>query len=92
MGPLRQGERQGRSMAKKDVVSQQENDLEAAFTYDAWVQRVDAIAWVMCGFGVRDLADCPYRAWYDDGVEPLEAAKRAIRREGGATLLAMESE
>jgi hypothetical protein len=34
------------------------------------------------GIGLFDLADCPFRDWYDDGIEPLAAFRLALANEG----------
>ena len=33
----------------------------------------------LCGMISDDLPDCCYKDWYDDGVKPLSAARRAIK-------------
>ena len=49
--------------------------------YYVWLEAVDAIIDGRIGCSVLDLADQPYRDWYDAGVSPARAAGRAIRSE-----------
>lgn len=45
-----------------------------------WMKLVDVkIAEKLFGMNSRDIPDCPYHDWYDDGVSPATAAARAIR-------------
>ena len=47
--------------------------------FDAWMQKVDDEINALSGMSRDDLADCCYREWYDDGVTPARAARRAIK-------------
>ncbi len=48
-------------------------------SFEDWMRRVDAvIAGRLCGLVSSDLPDCCYRDWFDAGVGPQEAARRAI--------------
>jgi hypothetical protein len=47
--------------------------------FDDWLRRVDTACWDMAGLSVHDLPDNPYRDWFDDGLEPSKAAKRALK-------------
>lgn len=51
-------------------------------SFDQWFAQVDQEIWLICGLGADDLADCPYRDWYNDGITPKEAARRALKNEG----------
>jgi hypothetical protein len=51
-------------------------------TFDTWMNKVDAFCWRLAGCSAYDLPDCPYGVWYDDGVKPLTAARKALRRAG----------
>jgi hypothetical protein len=46
-------------------------------TFEAWMDLVDEICQTKYGVSVYDLADCPYRDWYEDDVTPKSAAARA---------------
>lgn len=47
------------------------------------MRRVDAhIMRVTGAFDSGDLPDQPYRAWYDDGMSPLDAAFETLIQEG----------
>ena len=48
-------------------------------TFEQWKKQVDKNISVFCGLTSDDLADCCYMQWYEDGVKPLSAAKRAIK-------------
>ncbi len=48
-------------------------------SFEDWMRRVDAvITGRLCGLVSSDLPDCCYRDWFDAGVGPPEAARRAI--------------
>jgi hypothetical protein len=51
-------------------------------TFDAWMELVDEICQKKYGVSVYDLADCPFRDWYDDDLTPSSAASRARRMHG----------
>lgn len=46
----------------------------------AWKKRVDANVEILVGLSADDLPDCPYRDWYDGGVNARTAAKRAVKQ------------
>jgi hypothetical protein len=48
-------------------------------SFEAWMKKVDAILLAKCGMDHRDLADVPYRQWFDDKVSPKSAASRAFK-------------
>lgn len=48
-------------------------------TFEEWMKEVDYQLAVLCCMGSEDLPDCCYRDWYDDGVSPKSAAKRAMK-------------
>lgn len=48
-------------------------------SWEDWKKRVDAYLVRETGMTADDLPDCCYRDWYDDGVAPILAAKRAIK-------------
>jgi hypothetical protein len=50
------------------------------WTFEQWMQRVDAHVQNVLGLSVYDLPDCPFRDWYEYGMQPERAAKKAIRR------------
>ena len=50
-------------------------------TFDEWLKEVDKWCNALCGCSYRDLPDCCYADWYEDGVSAKSAAKRAIRNE-----------
>lgn len=47
--------------------------------FDAWMSKVNAEVRKLSSMDVGDLSDVPYRDWYDDGVSPSRAARRAIK-------------
>lgn len=47
-------------------------------TYKQWLEKVDNYVWAEVDCSVRDLPDCPFRDWYEDGVAPVVAGERAI--------------
>jgi hypothetical protein len=46
-------------------------------TFEAWMDLVDEICDLKYGVSVYDLADCPFRDWYDDDMRPATAARKA---------------
>lgn len=44
-----------------------------------WEAEVDKELVQLCGFGIDDLPDMPYRDWYNDEMEAYEAAKEVLR-------------
>ncbi len=53
--------------------------MAAKVPFDTWRASVDYWVVAQTGMYADDLPDCPYRDWYDDGISPKTAAKRAIR-------------
>jgi hypothetical protein len=51
-------------------------------TWDEWIKKVDRHIGKVCGLGTRDLADQPYREWWEDDMPPSEAAHHALEDEG----------
>jgi hypothetical protein len=47
--------------------------------FDRWMHTIDEYLLMKVGVARDDLPDAPYRDWYDDGIGPITAAKRAIR-------------
>lgn len=52
-------------------------------TFEQWSRKVDNEVNALCGLSTYDLPDCDYWTWYDSGVTPKCAAKRAIKNAGG---------
>lgn len=51
-------------------------------TFEAWTAAVDASCWLTFGLSVHDLPDFPSCDWYEAGVTPNVAAKRAVKAAG----------
>lgn len=47
--------------------------------FHQWMAIVENIVWKTVDCSVRDLPDCLFRDWYEDGLTPDEAAERAIK-------------
>jgi len=47
--------------------------------FKQWLEHVNFHLETQHGLSSEDLPDCCYRDWHDEGVTPLQAAKRAIR-------------
>lgn len=43
-----------------------------------WMAQVDADLEALLGVGSRDLADAPYRDYFEDGLTPREAADEVV--------------
>jgi len=51
--------------------------------FTEWMADVDAaLAAKLGGFTSRDLPDQTYRDWFDDGMDPREAAAEALAADG----------
>jgi hypothetical protein len=48
--------------------------------FEKWLELVDRYVKEETFLSYQDLPDCPYADWYQDGVTPKSAAKRAIKR------------
>ena len=48
-------------------------------TFDEWMAAVSAEIEARTGLCAEDLPDVCYRDWYEDGVGPKSAARRAVR-------------
>lgn len=59
------------------------SEIPYNYAFDAWMAKVDAACLKACGLSIHDLSDCCFMDWFEDGVSPLSAAKRAIRAENG---------
>ena len=51
-------------------------------TFGQWFLAVDRLVYKMTGCSVHDLPDECFMDWYQAGVRPFTAAKRAIRNSG----------
>ena len=49
------------------------------YGFETWMRRVNAVVVSKTGCSVHDMPDCCFRDWYDDGMGPVAAAKKAIR-------------
>jgi hypothetical protein len=50
--------------------------------FEAWLKRVDAALEKRVGLSSRDLADCSYYDWFEDGISPSQAARLVLQGEG----------
>ncbi|MCO5193124.1 MAG: hypothetical protein M9930_07510 [Anaerolineae bacterium] len=50
--------------------------------FEQWMAAVDAAISSRTFLTSDDLADQPYRAWFDDGMSPEEAADETLSNEG----------
>ena len=44
-----------------------------------WMAKVDLLVAATCGLSTSDLPDCCYSDWFEDGMSPRAAAKKAIK-------------
>lgn len=51
-------------------------------TFREWMESVDRETQAIGGVSVHDLADQPFRDWYDDEMGEVEAAETALENEG----------
>lgn len=50
--------------------------------FKTWMTAVNSFVVGAAGVEVEDLEDCAYRDWFDNGVKPKTAAKRALKAAG----------
>jgi hypothetical protein len=50
-------------------------------TFEDWMKKVDNLVSDVTGSSVYDLADCPFKDWYEDGMKASKAAAKAIKNE-----------
>lgn len=50
--------------------------------FSTWMRLVDRKIQARAGVSVYDLADKPFREWYDDGMDPDEAVEEILEDEG----------
>lgn len=54
--------------------------MEAKFTtFEVWMKRVDETLSRLYGITSEDLPDQCYQDWYDDGISPTAAVRRAAK-------------
>jgi hypothetical protein len=51
-------------------------------TFGKWMRAVDVAVMRVIGLSIHDLADQPFRDWYEDGITPTQAARLALEDEG----------
>ena len=51
-------------------------------TFDRWMEFVDHLCIEAAGIGLDDIPECPFKIWYEFGLEPFTAARRALQRVG----------
>jgi len=54
--------------------------MDTPCTFEQWKQRIDNLLAHVYGITSDDLPDCTWRDWYDDGLRPIYAANRALKR------------
>lgn len=47
--------------------------------FEDWKRLVNKAVVIQTGLSVDDLPDCSYYEWYEQGVSPTTAAKRALK-------------
>ncbi len=50
--------------------------------FDEWMKQLDKAVSDLSGLSAHDLADQPYRDWFDSGYSPEDAAREALKNEG----------
>lgn len=53
-----------------------------SLTFEPWFKQADAHAAGLIMLSLHDLADQPYRDWFEAGYTPQEAAEEALANEG----------
>jgi hypothetical protein len=52
-------------------------------TYEQWKESANDAAFRITGLTLDDLPDVPLADWFEDGLTPTQAARRAIRYANG---------
>ena len=52
-------------------------------SFEAWMKAVDSHLLRLVGVESSDMSDVCYADWYEDGMSPSQAARRAMRCESG---------
>jgi hypothetical protein len=52
-------------------------------SFEAWMAKVDSYCWALVGCSASDMSDMGYRNWFEEGMSPKQAARKAIRCESG---------
>ena len=61
-------------------VERHENEMRQEF--DKWMKKVEGYVVELTGLSTDDLPDCCYYDWYEDGMAPKPAARKAMRQAG----------
>ena len=56
--------------------------MDAYKKFQVWMAKVNALIESTVGLGADDMADVAYHDWYENGVKPETAAKRALKANG----------
>lgn len=56
--------------------------MNMELTFKQWMAQVNREVSRIAGLSVYDLADQPFRDWYEDGLTPAEAAEETLMDEG----------
>lgn len=59
-----------------------QNKVRGKIGFDFWMVLVDRAVTQISALSVGDLPDCCFADWYDDGMSPRTAARKAIRAAG----------
>lgn len=51
-------------------------------TFEEWMKEVDKTVEQMSGASVHDLSDNQYYDWFTDEMDPAEAARKALLKDG----------
>ena len=51
--------------------------------FKVWREKVDAACQALYFVSIDDLADCCLADWFDDGISPKRAARKAMRYDQG---------
>lgn len=65
-----------------DLVLIGPNPRTAKQTFESWMAGVDKAVLKKAFVSVHDLADMPFRDWYEDGITPSQAARLTLAEEG----------
>lgn len=65
----------GKKLAKKHGYVGRKHPMD----FDNWLKAVNDAVEAYCDLSRENLPDCCYRDWYDEGMSPQAAAKKAIK-------------
>ena len=61
------------------MVPMEDGRMSTTDRFHVWKRQVDVALYKTCGLTSDDLMDVDYYTWFEDGVTPIRAARKAIK-------------